>query len=81
MHHVPIIDATGLHTISDVLRMCRHDKIQLIISEIQPIVLQEFKKSRLEFNIGRRFITTNFNIALQRADEITQSTNKKLESI
>jgi sulfate permease, SulP family len=76
MHHVPIIDATGLHTISDVLRMCRHDKIQLIISEIQPIVLQEFKKSRLEFNIGRRFITTNFNIALQRADEITQSTNK-----
>lgn len=81
MHHVPIIDATGLHTISDVLRMCRHDKIQLIISEIQPIVLQEFKKSRLEFNIGRRFITTNFSIALQRADEITQSTNKKLESI
>jgi len=81
MHHVPIIDATGLHTISDVLRMCRHDKIQLIISEIQPIVLQEFKKSRLEFNIGRRFITTNFNIALQRADEITQSINKKLESI
>jgi SulP family sulfate permease len=76
MHHVPIIDATGLHTISDVLRMCRHDKIQLIISEIQPIVLQEFKKSRLEFNIGRRFITTNFSIALQRADEITQSTNK-----
>jgi SulP family sulfate permease len=34
--HVPVIDATGLHTIKDVLKMCRNDNIQLIISGIQP---------------------------------------------
>jgi SulP family sulfate permease len=73
IRHVPIIDATGLHTIKDVLRMCRHDKIQLIISEIQPIVLEEFKKSRLQFQIGKRYVTNDFDIALQRADEFIRS--------
>ena len=70
MRHVPIIDATGLHTIKDVLRMCRNDKIQLIISGITPLVLEEFKKSRLLFSIGKRYVTNDLNIALQRADEV-----------
>ena len=70
MRHVPIIDATGLRTIKDVLRMCRYDKIQLIISEIQPLVLEEFKKSRLHFQIGKRYITTSFDTALQRGNEV-----------
>ena len=70
MRHVSIIDATGLHTIKDVLRMCRYDKIQLIISEIQPLVLEEFKKSRLLFHLGKRYVTNDFDIALQRADEV-----------
>ena len=81
MRHVPIIDATGLHTIKDVLRMCRHDKIQLIISEIQPIVLEEFKKSRLQFTIGKRYITNDFKTALQRADEVMISVNKTVKGI
>ena len=70
MRHVPIIDATGLHTIKDVLRMCGHDKIQLIISEIQPLVLEEFIRSRLQFHIGKRYITSDFVTALQRANEV-----------
>ena len=70
MRHVPIIDATGLHTIKDVLRMCKNDKIQLMITEIQPLVLEEFKKSRLLFHIGKRYVTNNLTTALQRADEV-----------
>jgi SulP family sulfate permease len=70
MRHVPIIDATGLHTIKDVLRMCHHDKIQLIISELQPQVLEEFKKSRLLFQVGKRYVADDFGISLQRAAEV-----------
>ena len=70
MRHVPVIDATGLHTIKDVLKMCNRDKIQLIISGIQPQVLEEFKKSRLLFQIGKRYVTSDFDIALQRANEV-----------
>ena len=67
MRHVPVIDATGIHTIKDVLRMCRNDKMQLIISGIQPQVLEEFRKSRLLFQIGKRYVTDDFDLALQRA--------------
>jgi sulfate permease, SulP family len=69
MRHVPVIDATGLHTIKDVLKMCKRDKIQLIISGAQPQVLEEFKKSRLLFQIGKRYVTSDFDTALQRANE------------
>ncbi len=70
MRHVPVIDATGLHTIKDVLKMCRNENIQLIISGIQPHVLDEFKKSRLLFQIGKRYVTNDLSIALQRANEV-----------
>jgi SulP family sulfate permease len=70
MRSVPIIDATGIHTIKDVLKMCRRDKIHLIISGIQPPVLEEFRKARLLFQIGKRYVTDDFEIALQRANEV-----------
>jgi SulP family sulfate permease len=74
MRHVPVIDATGLHTIKDVLHMCRRDKIRLIISGIQPSVFEEFKKSRLLFQIGKRYVTNDFDMALQRANEVLKGT-------
>ncbi|HWK02636.1 MAG TPA: sulfate permease [Puia sp.] len=76
MRNVSVIDATGLHTIEDVLRMCRHSKMQLIISGLQPGVYEEFKKSRLLFKIGKRYVTTDFKTALKRAVEIVESFKK-----
>jgi SulP family sulfate permease len=70
MRHVPVIDATGLHTIKDVLRMCKHDKTQLIISGAQPQVLEEFQRSRLLFSIGKRYVTADLETALERAAEV-----------
>jgi len=70
MRNVPVIDSTGLHTIKDVLRMCKRDNIQLIISGIQPPVLKEFQKSRLLFQIGKRYVTDDFELSLQRAKEV-----------
>jgi sulfate permease, SulP family len=70
MRNVPVIDSTGIHTIKDVLHMCRHDKIQLIVCGIQLPVLEEFRKARLLFQIGKRFVTDDFETALQRAGEV-----------
>ncbi|MGZ5245478.1 MAG: SulP family inorganic anion transporter [Flavitalea sp.] len=72
MRYVPVIDATGIHTIKDVLHMCRRDKIQLIISGIQPQVLKDFQKSRLLFQIGKRYVTNDFNSALRIAKEVLE---------
>lgn len=74
MRHVPIIDATGLHTLKDVLHMCNKEKIQLILSGVQPDVLEELKKSRLLFKIGKRYITKDIETALQRAGEVLSRT-------
>jgi SulP family sulfate permease len=71
MRNVPVIDATGLHTMEDVLRMCRHSRIQLIISGLQPAVYEEFRKSRLLFKIGKRYVTTDLETALKRAVEVS----------
>lgn len=70
MSQVPIIDATGLHTLKDVLHMCNKDKIQLMLTEVQPDVLEALKKSRLLFKIGKRYVTQDLNTALRRSDEV-----------
>jgi len=77
MRSVPVIDATGIHTIKDVLKMCKHDKIHLIISGIQPPVLEEFRKARLLFQIGKRYVTDDFDTALQRANEVLERNVKE----
>ncbi len=70
MRNVPVIDATGLHTIKDVLKMCENDKTRMILSGVQPNVLQELQKSRLLFRIGKRFILPNFQSALEVAKDV-----------
>lgn len=74
MQHVPVIDATGLHTIKDVLSFCKQDKIQLIIAGTQPQVMEELRKSRLLFRIGKRYVTQDMATALQRAISVLPST-------
>ena len=66
MNHVPVIDGTGLRMIGDVLNMCNSDKIRLIVSEVQPQVAAELKRSRLLFKIGKRYVTPDFGTALAR---------------
>lgn len=77
MQKVPVIDATGIQTIRDVLNMCKHDKTRLIISGIQPQVLKEFKKARLLFQIGKRYVTENLDSALALANEILKQEQEK----
>jgi SulP family sulfate permease len=70
MRNVPVIDATGLHTIKDVLKMCEKDNTKMILSGVKPNVLQELQKSRLLFRIGKRFILPDFAAALAVAKEV-----------
>jgi sulfate permease, SulP family len=76
MRKVPVIDATGLHTIKDVMQMCKNDNTRLIMSGVQPAVLQELQKSRLLFRIGKRFVLPNFETALKVAKEVLSETEQ-----
>ncbi len=68
MRNVPVIDATGLHTIEDVLHMCNRDKTKLIVSGLQPPVYEAFLKSRLLFKIGKRYVVPQFEDAVHLAE-------------
>ncbi|HEY2347854.1 MAG TPA: SulP family inorganic anion transporter [Puia sp.] len=70
MRQVPIIDATGLHTIEDIQRICKREGTRLIISGIQPSVKEQFKESRLFFKIGGRYFTDDFGTAVSLAKTV-----------
>jgi SulP family sulfate permease len=76
MDKVPVIDATGTRTIRDILHTCKKDNIHVIVSGVQPPVLDEFKRSRLLFRIGKRYVTHDIATALNRAKEVIERDRK-----
>lgn len=52
MKQVPIIDATGLQTLSDLLDNCRRHKTRLMICEARPNVLEKMKRTGLADQLG-----------------------------
>lgn len=72
MQKVPIIDATGLQTIKDLVRTCSRDNIRLIVSGLQPPVYDTLKKSRLLFRIGKRYVVADLSAALVLAERVLE---------
>jgi SulP family sulfate permease len=68
MGKVPIIDATGIRVLKEVYTDAKSNGTKLILSEVtSPQVLNELKRSRLMFSIGKSNITTTFDGAIKRA--------------
>jgi SulP family sulfate permease len=73
MRLVPIIDATGIHVLKDVLKDIKKEGTKIILSGVSSEqVMGELKKSRLVFAIGKANITGTFEKALQRCNTILQ---------
>jgi SulP family sulfate permease len=71
MRNVPYVDATGLRTLSEVLKEMSHKGTKLILSGItSEQVISELQKSRLLFRIGKANVKPAFPEALERAKEI-----------
>jgi SulP family sulfate permease len=70
MRHVPVIDATGLHTLELVFKEAERMGTKFIISGIQNGVYKELEKSHLLEKIGKDNIKLVIEDALARAEEI-----------
>lgn len=70
MRMVPIIDATGLHNLKEMIRGLRESGTKIVLSAVQPEVYKELEKARIVFMIGKKNIAPNVREALQRAEEI-----------
>ncbi|HEY5408834.1 MAG TPA: sulfate permease [Ginsengibacter sp.] len=67
MRQVPIIDATGIHVLEEVFKEISKRGTKIILSGISSDqVMEQLKKSRLLFAIGKANITNTFEEALKR---------------
>jgi sulfate permease, SulP family len=67
MRFVPIIDATGIYVLQEVFKEANNKGTKIILSGISSEqVMDELKKSRLVFAIGKANITDSFDKALIR---------------
>ncbi len=78
MPHVPIVDATGIKTLTEVYRESKRNGTRLILSEIESEqVMQELKITRLLFAIGKANVKKTLEEAIQRSKIILEELNVK----
>ena len=69
MRNVPLLDATGLRALRDVVRRAKTDRSLVLISEIHTQPLAALERSALSDELGSRAIYMNLDDALERARE------------
>ncbi len=73
MRQVPIIDATGINVLQEVFKESKHRGTRLVLSEVHSEkVMEELKKSRLLFAIGKGNVTDTFSQAVERSKTILE---------
>jgi SulP family sulfate permease len=71
MRFVPIIDATGIRTLDDVITECGKRGTKILLSEVRSQqVYEELKKARLIFKVGKGNIFSTIEAALHKAATI-----------
>ncbi|MBI4945207.1 MAG: sulfate permease [Bacteroidetes bacterium] len=70
MRFVPVIDATGLHTLEEVFKQAKNQGTKFILSGVQKGIYNELEKSRLIFQIGKANVCPDIDAALARAEEV-----------
>lgn len=73
MRHVPIIDATGIQVLKEVIHDSVKNHTKIILSEVESEqVKKELQESRLLFAVGKGNISATFEKALARAEKILE---------
>lgn len=72
MRFVPVIDATGLHTLEEVYKQAKNQGTKLILSGIQWGIYNELEKSGLLLHIGKENVCSDIDNALARAEMVLQ---------
>jgi SulP family sulfate permease len=68
MRNVPVIDATGIRVLKEVSDELKRKHTKLILSEVSHAqVMEELKKSRILFHVGKANVTDTFDAAINRA--------------
>jgi SulP family sulfate permease len=69
MRRVPVLDATALHTLADVVKRSRSDGTLVLLSGVQPGVADTIRRSTMRDVIGEENMYSTFADAVSRANE------------
>ncbi len=71
MQNVPIIDATGIRVLKEVSIDNKRNGTKLILAEVNSdSVINELKKTRLLFQIGKANVTSTMEEAISRSEQV-----------
>ena len=76
MRHVPFIDNTGCRNLKNVIKILNDQGTRVFLSGVKPSVMQELKKQRIIFLIGKSNIFNLFDDALIQAVNQVNNKNK-----
>jgi SulP family sulfate permease len=69
MRKVPFIDSTGIHNLTNLIRMNQEDGIHIILSGVSPKLHKQLEKARFYNLIAPDHICPHIDIALEKARE------------
>jgi SulP family sulfate permease len=70
MRHVPMIDATGLKALEEIIHKHFHEKTSIILSGVQPEVSRTLRDSGITAMVGEQNIVSDIDQAIRRAEDI-----------
>jgi len=73
MRSVPIVDATGIHTLETIVHTCRKNSTVLIMSHVNEQPMKTLKKAGIAEAVGEENFCANIDEALLRARTLTEN--------
>ena len=70
MRGVPVVDATALRSMNQVLEHCKRNGVTLVLSHLQPQPASVLEKSGFLEKVGADNICVNIDAALERAAQL-----------
>jgi SulP family sulfate permease len=77
MRHVPFVDSTGSNNFKAVIKTIKHNHTRILLSGVNPTVLEDLRKSGIAEMIGEENIYDLFDKARDAALELNATLLKK----
>ncbi len=70
MRNVPLIDATGVHSLEEFIKTMQSRNTKMVLAGVKPAVYAQLERHRIIFLVGKKNVLPEFNLAVERAREI-----------
>lgn len=77
MRKVPFIDSTGLHNLTNLIKLSQKDKIHILLSGVNPKVRESLEKANIATMLGAENICSDINEAMGKAETYVNAIEKK----